>query len=638
MKEKVFDQTLRDRLLSHDSAPADHVWDKINAKVKSLENTDDNFDQSVEGKLQPHESEVPDRVWENIQRDLERRKPRLIIPYMIAGLALLAILATIWWNVVRNDMTELSADQQQIDGTEYNSDRHTTNQNEKGLNESNKLSISGDLVQSNDQTSNYTLNSNDQNESSSSNQVNQAGESKLVNVAGESKQDISQSNSNQRVNTSTSDAIVGDDEKILGNQTNSFSNKNKITHLELSTRTSGVNQQNESGLNIIKRTGDQSTFIGVEAQSNVKKELSAQAQIDNGQIAQERLIENENNLGLNNGQNLQSNLGAEIERVDSKTYSTDIERNILKEQHMTSSSKAISLLTRDEESQGKNKLFPLGNGSAKDGGMFMYDPCSVKGGKKKNRVHCFSFVKKSEITFADFSIGAQYSNKILKSRLGPAEQNNLLTDRENTESYMFSYNAQARVGIKTNSGLTGTIGLSYDRYNERFEFFDPNERRIIIRINGIGDTTEVIVEAFGERTVKHTNTLTFVSIPFTAGYMWQTDKFNIGVHGGLALNLLFFKGGRIVAGDGSVTTLNGEAKKDVYKPSAGFSALGGLVFEYKIRDNLSFVVEPNIKYNLRSLTTDGYTIDQKYITTGINVGLRTIINKKITQKKKYGSN
>ena len=203
---------------------------------------------------------------------------------------------------------------------------------------------------------------------------------------------------------------------------------------------------------------------------------------------------------------------------------------------------------------------------------------------------------------------------------------------------MLSYNVSARVGIKTKSGMTGMAGLSFDRYNERFDFFNPSETRTIIITNGQGDTTDVRVEAIGERTIKHTNTMTFVSIPLTAGYMWQTDKFNVGVHGGLGVNLLFAKGGRIAQEDGSSTTLNGEAKKDIFKTSAGFSAIGGLVFEYKIRDNLSFIAEPNVKYNLRSLTVDQYSLDQKYWNVGLNVGLRSIINKKITQKKKYGVN
>ena len=298
----------------------------------------------------------------------------------------------------------------------------------------------------------------------------------------------------------------------------------------------------------------------------------------------------------------------------------------------------------DESNSSKSSLVKTlalnGKGQSLSHGHLVYDPCTVKGGKKKQRVHCYSYVQQNKLTFADFTLGPQYSHKFLKLKSGDIGQD-VLTDRENTESYMLSYQANARLGIKLPSGLTGMAGVSYDRYNERFDYFNPAEQlpieTTVIVVAGGDSTVSISIEAIGEHTVKHTNTMSFVSVPLTAAYTWQGDKLNVGVHGGMAVNLLFLKSGRIVNEEG-LQSLNSTVRKETYKTSAGFNLTGGLIFEYKIDRDISFIAEPRFSYNLRSLTTDGYPIDQKYLTAGINFGIRKILYERVTHKKKYGVN
>ena len=579
------------------------------------------FDQLLREKMSAHDSQVPNHVWDNINRDLKKRKSKPILPIAFAVLGILAIALLTIYGLNRNNKLTIASDLDNIDLSQSGRDGESQTVKMKRPHVvSNNVDMEiGSQVTSGNQSRSGA------NSSATNNASNTTNSSETT--------DASARNTTKNRSTGSSSNTATQFSAELSLARASDENMNRINPDQT---TSAVDQNltgSKAKSNPIAPNDIASTDLFTQNETKFARVEAGQA-ILNNESHSTHLVQSSDGE-INNQSSWQ-----ESELNIAGGMSEKAPNRLIEE------SKGVVIPEHRDEITARyemavSALAPHGKGHSLSIGQFVYDPCSVKGGKKKNRVHCYSFVKKSEITFADFSAGPQYSHKIFKLKLKDPEAIDLLNQREATESYMLSYNVQARVGIKTNSGLTGTVGLSYDRYNERFNYFDPNEQRTITTIIVVSGpdttTTETIVfQANGERTIRHTNTMTFVSIPFTAGYMWQADKFNVGVHGGLSVNLLFSKGGRIVQGNGAATTLNGEAKKLVYKTTAGFSAVGGLIFEYKIRDNLSFIFEPQVKYNMRSLTNDDYRLDQRYLNVGLNVGLRTIINKKITQKKKYG--
>jgi|GEM_PF-5586245 len=546
-------------------------------------------------KLRNLESDVAPDMWDRIQAELPRRRRNYFIaPIVITAVALLAAIGI--YNLGNWSTDTAATSEDQIE--------NTATQKSDGLDQS-----SG---QSRSSKSTTTIANNESNESLKESTISsprqeiatkttvEASADKIQNPKSQSV-DLNANRSNQK-NDQANNLIPSDSQLNRKDQKNNRSFARLIpleSDEKVNTETLDNSQQTEESNKLNNATPSASSEIITD--DNV---LNV-----NGVSATDKNNANSSGLKLNN---------------DSRSEAFT----------------ALSILNKDQASISK-KVLPLGDGSSLGHGHLVYDPCTVKGGKRKNRVHCYKFIQQNKLVFADYSIGPQYAAKILTKK-NDEFGDNILAAREDHESYLVSYNVNARLGVKLPSGLTGTAGLSFDRINERFDYFNPNQQGTItttvIIVNG-ADTTvsSITIDAFGERTVQHTNSMSFISIPLMAGYTWQGSKINVGVQAGVAFNVLFTKTGRIVDGEG-LQTLSGPVRNETYKTNAGVSLGGGLTFEYKINRDLSFIAEPRFNFNLRSLTADGYALDQKYITTGINIGLRQILQERVTHKKVYGAN
>ena len=531
-----------------------------------------NFDRLIKDKLTEHDSQVPLHIWSGIDKRISKRRRLWYIPIALIILGLIAV------PVLYGPLSSTHSIKQ---GSEkYEGQLDNENSRDVSIVE---RSPSGNAIKSHAGTLNSSINSeSDKSEADRRSDAHRNDDS-----------DISLLNSSS--NVSRSDQIG---RKLVDQPKHAF---------EQSRSKSNVSVESD----VISAKKDDGLDVGTNQASNISAMNNQHEVGENSNVMPQSI--SEENIQTKRKQNSLSNENTDLS--DDNAMSPVISS--------VSQSKSKKLIEeRNRINPPVEKIFNLGNGQSLAHGHLVYDPCMVKGGKKKNRVHCFTFISQREQVFADFGVGPQYANQLLSSR--NFESENLKINREDTESYLFAYNASARLGIKLANGLTGTSGLSFDRFHERFDYFDPNQVRttitnvIVDTIYNNGNITYVwdtlSIQTRGERTVKHSNALTFISIPVTVGYTWQMEKFNLGVQGGLAFNLLFTKGGRIVQPDGQVGSLNGDGHKSVYKTQAGVSLLSSVVLEYKLQNDLSVFVEPRFAYQLSNLTNDDYLLDQNYWT------------------------
>lgn len=115
-----------------------------------------------------------------------------------------------------------------------------------------------------------------------------------------------------------------------------------------------------------------------------------------------------------------------------------------------------------------------------------------------------------------------------------------LQAQQNTEQAWLSYSTGIEIQAVSPRGLTFATGLQYNRINEKFDFYNPSEKRLKISdVKGpgnylVGLDTIVIT---GQRWKTSRNYQTALAIPLLLGYEKSKGKISLGVYGGPLIHI-----------------------------------------------------------------------------------------------------
>lgn len=244
----------------------------------------------------------------------------------------------------------------------------------------------------------------------------------------------------------------------------------------------------------------------------------------------------------------------------------------------------------------------------------MESPCLFGKGKD-----CYNFKNKkgSSTFYAELLFGPDIVNRTL---IAKNLDTDLLAIRNESELVELSWSAALRGSVVMNNGFALKTGLLFSQVHEQFNYQGRETRSRSFVDNGM---TRTVVET-GTVTRTIFNTLRTLDIPLLVGYEIDMGRFILALNTGGALNLSFSQEGQIFASSNNPATIGSQDPDsiDIFKSNAGMSLLGNIGMYYKIKDNLQIMVEPNIRYRLGSVTKDSYSLEQKYLTTGLHLGLR----------------
>lgn len=550
------------------------------------------FDRNIARKIREHESKVPHDMWDRIQGAQRKKKRYPFWPIFVFGGGLL--IGGLWYLFVQNNDTGVAAmNTSKVETAITNSQAHQSSNTAE--------------------TSERMLNSSTNDELNNTNTDNKIEAS--INTNKSEKENIELNSTEVRNQKNNSTKIVDP-----ANENNSTSAPLRVDNVSNAQRSNVVSEAGNSHIITRPEVQGETTPGTGQINNNISKVEQEFSQSNSTEIIDGRNnVENESNV-------VSTELNSESAN---NTLEGDLIDKAVQERQMNHEPIQFLEPFANERSGGVDKLAPS-KGKAFGYGTMIYDPCSVRGTLKRRRLDCYQFVQQTQYTFADFVIGPQYFVKQMSAK---NDERALLDARNNSESYRLSYHAQVRLGIKMPAGLTGTIGVSYDRLNEHLYYFNPNEVRNIT-VTYPGDNT-ITYQAVGARTVDQTNSMQFISIPITGGYTWAENKFDVGLHAGAVFNVAFSKSGKIVDTEG-VKPLTEDLKREIYRKNAGVGLMAGAMFTYHIDKHFSFVVEPRLQYTLRTITPDEYSLDQQHLNVGLNLGIRRRLQQKITHKKKYG--
>jgi len=211
-----------------------------------------------------------------------------------------------------------------------------------------------------------------------------------------------------------------------------------------------------------------------------------------------------------------------------------------------------------------------------------------------------------------------------------------IENRTQTETPVYSFSAGLRFGYNVGYRWNLYTGFNYSQINEKFEYIDPesNQIRIItikdyIYENGkIVDSvvTEKKVVVSGTTKVKVFNKYRSFDLPVLARYTLYADRnLSLSAVGGVYINLAFSEKGMMLSKDDVVPvefTSQDTDPKGIFRSQAGVTPYTALSLAYHLTGNIDLLLEPNARFQTRSLTSDQYPVSQKFNTYGISTGLR----------------
>jgi len=256
-----------------------------------------------------------------------------------------------------------------------------------------------------------------------------------------------------------------------------------------------------------------------------------------------------------------------------------------------------------------------------------FNHCAIR-----NNPNCFEPLIPLRYFALDVMAGPDFFSKTLDP--SSPEFREWVDAREETESYVISYGATARISAILQNGFALRTGVSINQINEKFRFTDPDEERsrvvnvlIDTIINAPMDTTFVfdtlsIIES-GERVRTVYNRYQMIDIPVVFGYEFNSGNWTFAPSAGFMFNIAFARRGEIISASGEPMSFeDGETGRNIFRAKLGMSVTGSFGVGYRLDSRYSIMVEPRFIYRVNPITVSEHPVSQNYFTYGVQAGIR----------------
>lgn len=248
------------------------------------------------------------------------------------------------------------------------------------------------------------------------------------------------------------------------------------------------------------------------------------------------------------------------------------------------------------------------------GGIFKRDP------------ECAKFSKGSIHFYVDILASPDLTFRQLDAK-NPV-YNDYAESREATESLEYTFSTGLRLSAVSGFGLALRTGINYSQISEKFEYFNGSEVNTDIRDiygpNGEFLRTDTIVTV-GRRYKTTYNKYRTLDVPILLGYELDYKKFTFSLNGGAYVNLIFKQKGDFLSPQ-DLQPVNFSSNNPnafpAFKNRLGLGWYGSISVQYQLKPNLQLLLEPHFKMYPKSVTQAQYIVDQRYVSTGLFVGIR----------------
>ncbi|UEG50588.1 PorT family protein [Ferruginibacter lapsinanis] len=200
-----------------------------------------------------------------------------------------------------------------------------------------------------------------------------------------------------------------------------------------------------------------------------------------------------------------------------------------------------------------------------------------------------------------------------------------LQKRKASTKVSSAYSAGIRYTRVFNNGMSIKAGVNYSQVNEKFSFVQSNLIQTTYIVDPVSGDTTASYTVTGTRTKTTYNKYRTLDIPLLVGYELGNGRLHVNINAGAMINIYSWQKGEVLDTTYQpVTITTGKSTTSPYqfKNNVGVGLTGGIGVYYKITDQLHVLAEPYFRYNLQPMSKAGLTLQQKYNTVGLHVGVR----------------
>jgi hypothetical protein len=186
---------------------------------------------------------------------------------------------------------------------------------------------------------------------------------------------------------------------------------------------------------------------------------------------------------------------------------------------------------------------------------------------------------------------------------------------------------------KNNFFLTGGVHLNQmtERFDDQRSEFTSETIEIITEINYLSNgQREEVFGTFDQSqeiisTTRSYNTFRWMEFNIGAGYLFTTNRWRLGVNGGLLWGALAKSEGKILDAERNILNIESQ-DPSIYKENLGLGTYANLEARYTLKSRLKLSAQLGYKYMASSFTNDSYPLNINYQWWGATIGLRYKIN------------
>jgi hypothetical protein len=245
--------------------------------------------------------------------------------------------------------------------------------------------------------------------------------------------------------------------------------------------------------------------------------------------------------------------------------------------------------------------------------------------KNKTGSDCFSFNKKSWTNNIEIYAGAVYNQPFFKNK--NSESSNYAHLRDSAEQYVLGVNAGFWYNPVHRSGIGVRTGLHASRWIENLSVTNAYEEYWDIKINQTKDPQGNVIKVDttvtlkrGRRTQEWYNKFTALDIPLQIGFEYVKHKnTHFFFYGGAMFNVRMWAEGEIYNDKGKIISF---PKQNIFNTQIGASLIGHFGIRKRITNHWWATGSIQSNYNLKDISTKDYTLSQKYLNIGAQIGLQ----------------
>jgi hypothetical protein len=234
--------------------------------------------------------------------------------------------------------------------------------------------------------------------------------------------------------------------------------------------------------------------------------------------------------------------------------------------------------------------------------------------------------------YLEIYAGPDYNVRTLSTTSAPA---GYVRERKENENYRTSFSAGVRLVKNLGEKTLIKTGINYTQINERLKLVAENSKQqtqiITIRtvIRAPGDTLFVrdtmYYEQNGTRYRTTYNRYRFIDVPVLFSYEFgNPDLMHFAVSAGAVINIASFYGGKVLDTTYQPLKISTNTGTNVnnWRNNIGVGVFASVAIYKKLNDRVHLFAEPYLRYNLNPVTQQNSIIKQRYLITGMQLGVR----------------